>query len=235
MPRPPAFRAMPRRDASSCAGSCRTSSRPRNSPLPIRGSRSRSPIPACRPSVFRKRLWTPFQRPFAKAWPRARPPSRGAEDSLPDALGAAVRHRPNSRRADAAVPLGQQVAGEARAGAAAVAGPAGRPGPGRDDFAQVPGGRTPFGYKDGISFPQIRGNVQSPIVSPEEPIAAGEFVLGYPGEGGPHGPGADTGRARAQRDVRSDSASCTRVSRRSGNSCATTRGRGSARSFSPPR
>lgn len=54
----------------------------------------------------------------------------------------------------------------------------------RDDFAQVPGGRTPFGYKDGISFPQIRGNVASPIVSPEDPIAAGEFVLGYPGEGG---------------------------------------------------
>jgi Dyp-type peroxidase family len=54
----------------------------------------------------------------------------------------------------------------------------------RDNFEQVPGGRTPFGYKDGISFPQIRGNVQSPIVSPEEPIAAGEFVLGYPGEGG---------------------------------------------------
>jgi len=54
----------------------------------------------------------------------------------------------------------------------------------RDDFEQVPGGRTPFGYKDGISFPQIRGNVLSPIVSREAPIAAGEFILGYPGEGG---------------------------------------------------
>jgi Dyp-type peroxidase family len=53
-----------------------------------------------------------------------------------------------------------------------------------DNFEQVPGGRTPFGYKDGISFPQISGNVLSPIVSPELPIAAGEFVLGYPGEGG---------------------------------------------------
>ena len=28
----------------------------------------------------------------------------------------------------------------------------------REDFAQEPGGRTPFGYKDGISFPNIRGN-----------------------------------------------------------------------------
>jgi Dyp-type peroxidase family len=63
----------------------------------------------------------------------------------------------------------------------------------REDFAQVPGGRTPFGYKDGISFPNIRGNEASPIVSPEAPIAAGEFVLGYPGDSGrtvpmPHPP-----------------------------------------------
>lgn len=54
----------------------------------------------------------------------------------------------------------------------------------REDFAQVPGGRTPLGYKDGISLPNIRGNDASPILSPEEPVAAGEFVLGYPGEGG---------------------------------------------------
>ena len=54
----------------------------------------------------------------------------------------------------------------------------------REDFAQVAGGRTPFGYKDGISFPNICGNGASPIVSPEEPVAAGEFVLGYPGDCG---------------------------------------------------
>ncbi len=54
----------------------------------------------------------------------------------------------------------------------------------REDFAQLPGGRTPFGYKDGISFPDICGNGTSPIVSPEEPVAAGEFVLGYPGDRG---------------------------------------------------
>ena len=104
----------------------------------------------------------------------------------------------------------------------------------RDDFAQVPGGRTPFGYKDGISFPQIRGNVQSPIVSREDPIAAGEFVLGYPGEGGRMVPvpAPDVSAATARS---SDSASCTRVSRPSGASCATTPGRGSAPSFSRPR
>ena len=54
----------------------------------------------------------------------------------------------------------------------------------REDFAQGKGGRTPFGYKDGISFPSILGNDASPILSPEAPIAAGEFVLGYPGDSG---------------------------------------------------
>ena len=54
----------------------------------------------------------------------------------------------------------------------------------REDFAQTPGARTPFGYKDGISFPNIVGNVVSLIVDDEEPIAAGEFIFGYPGEAG---------------------------------------------------
>ena len=54
----------------------------------------------------------------------------------------------------------------------------------REDFAQSPEERTPFGYKDGISFPNIIGNGVSPIVDNEEPIAAGEFIFGYPGEAG---------------------------------------------------
>jgi Dyp-type peroxidase family len=54
----------------------------------------------------------------------------------------------------------------------------------REDFAQSPEERTPFGYKDGISFPNIIGNAVSPIVDDEEPIAAGEFIFGYPGEAG---------------------------------------------------
>lgn len=54
----------------------------------------------------------------------------------------------------------------------------------REDFAQQVGGRTPLGYKDGISFPNIVGNDVNPIVSPEEPVAAGEFIFGYPGEAG---------------------------------------------------
>jgi deferrochelatase/peroxidase EfeB len=54
----------------------------------------------------------------------------------------------------------------------------------REDFEQSPGERTPFGYKDGISFPNIVGNGVSPIADEEEPIAAGEFIFGYPGEAG---------------------------------------------------
>ena len=58
----------------------------------------------------------------------------------------------------------------------------------REDFAQLPGGRTPLGYRDGISFPHIQGNDPNPIASPEASIAAGEFILGYPGEAGRHLP-----------------------------------------------
>lgn len=54
----------------------------------------------------------------------------------------------------------------------------------REDFAQEPGGRTQFGFKDGISFPPIAGNAISPIRGGGEPISAGEFVLGYAGETG---------------------------------------------------
>lgn len=54
----------------------------------------------------------------------------------------------------------------------------------RENFAQVPGGRTQFGYRDGISFPEIAGNGPNPIPDLAEPVAAGEFVLGYPSETG---------------------------------------------------
>ena len=55
---------------------------------------------------------------------------------------------------------------------------------GREDFAQVPDGRTQFGFRDGISFPEIAGNGPNPIPDLADPIAAGEFVLGYPSETG---------------------------------------------------
>lgn len=54
----------------------------------------------------------------------------------------------------------------------------------REDFAQTTDARTPLGYKDGISFPNIAGNGINPIANQEAPIAPGEFLFGYPGEAG---------------------------------------------------
>jgi Dyp-type peroxidase family len=47
-----------------------------------------------------------------------------------------------------------------------------------------PGMRTNFGYRDGLSFPNIAGLPGSPITTPEPAIATGEFLLGHPGEAG---------------------------------------------------
>jgi len=49
---------------------------------------------------------------------------------------------------------------------------------------QLPTGRTTFGFRDGISHPNIEG-VGLPGSNPQEaPINAGEFILGYPDETG---------------------------------------------------
>jgi Dyp-type peroxidase family len=54
----------------------------------------------------------------------------------------------------------------------------------RCDVAALPGTRTTFGYRDGISFPNIAGLPPSPMSSPEPPLATGEFLLGHPSENG---------------------------------------------------
>jgi Dyp-type peroxidase family len=52
------------------------------------------------------------------------------------------------------------------------------------DVRQLPTGRTTFGFRDGISHPNIEG-VGLPGSNPQEaPIKAGEFILGYPDETG---------------------------------------------------
>jgi Dyp-type peroxidase family len=53
----------------------------------------------------------------------------------------------------------------------------------RDDFSQLPGGRSSLGYKDGISYPHVAGSGMKPLPG-EDTIAAGEFILGYAGESG---------------------------------------------------
>ncbi|MFF3959473.1 Dyp-type peroxidase [Streptomyces sp. NPDC001890] len=64
----------------------------------------------------------------------------------------------------------------------------------QQDVRQLPTGRTTFGFRDGISHPNIEG-VGLPGSNPQEaPIKAGEFILGYPDETGslPPMPSPDT-------------------------------------------
>jgi Dyp-type peroxidase family len=52
------------------------------------------------------------------------------------------------------------------------------------DFGAQPGDRNSLGYKDGIDQPAIEGSGVDPLPGQGEPIKAGEFILGYPGEAG---------------------------------------------------
>src|SRR4051794_22604618 len=54
----------------------------------------------------------------------------------------------------------------------------------RQDCYQLPTGRNPFGFKDGIGQPAVEGSGIPGTNSKEPPIKAGEFVLGYPDETG---------------------------------------------------
>jgi len=52
------------------------------------------------------------------------------------------------------------------------------------DFGAQPGDRNSLGYKDGIDQPPIEGCGGGPLPGQGQPIKAGEFILGYPGEAG---------------------------------------------------
>ena len=53
------------------------------------------------------------------------------------------------------------------------------------DFGSNDNVKNVFGYRDGISNPEIQGSgIQTPSNHDGDPIAAGEFVLGYEGEAG---------------------------------------------------
>jgi Dyp-type peroxidase family len=52
------------------------------------------------------------------------------------------------------------------------------------DFGAQPGDRNSLGYKDGIDQPAIEGSGVEPLPGQGQPIKAGEFILGYPGEAG---------------------------------------------------
>jgi Dyp-type peroxidase family len=52
------------------------------------------------------------------------------------------------------------------------------------DFGAQPGDLNSLGYKDGIDQPAIEGSDVDPLPGQGQPIKAGEFILGYPGEAG---------------------------------------------------
>src|SRR6202008_5076699 len=62
-------------------------------------------------------------------------------------------------------------------------------------FGELPEGRNPFGYKDGLHNPHGEGSGPSHPVS-EATIKAGEFMLGYPDETG------QTSRALMSKELR---------------------------------
>ena len=54
----------------------------------------------------------------------------------------------------------------------------------RQDCYQLPSGRTSFGFKDGIGNPDVEGSGLPVRNHHEQPIKAGEFIIGYPDETG---------------------------------------------------
>jgi Dyp-type peroxidase family len=59
----------------------------------------------------------------------------------------------------------------------------------RMQFGELPGGRNPFGFRDGLHNPHVEGSIAEGTdalghVAYEAPIKAGEFIIGYPDESG---------------------------------------------------
>jgi len=52
----------------------------------------------------------------------------------------------------------------------------------RMHFGELPEGRNPFGFKDGLHNPHVEGSAPAAHAGNELPIKAGEFILGYPDE-----------------------------------------------------
>jgi Dyp-type peroxidase family len=54
----------------------------------------------------------------------------------------------------------------------------------RMPFGELPDGRNPFGFKDGLHNPHVEGSGSAPPAGREASVKAGEFIMGYPDERG---------------------------------------------------
>ena len=111
--------------------------------------------------------------------------------------------------------------------------PGDRPRSGGRTATPWPPSTEPFGYRDGISHPAVEGSGVPGSNPLEQPLKAGEFVLGYPDELG--GVQTTTPESSAATAATSPSASCTSTSPRSAASCGTTPPAPTTRNCSPPR
>jgi Dyp-type peroxidase family len=66
----------------------------------------------------------------------------------------------------------------------------------RMQFGELPEGRNPFGFKDGLHNPHVEGSGPPPLAGAEPSIKAGEFILGYSDEFG------DTAQVPIPRELR---------------------------------
>src|SRR5215831_9430201 len=66
----------------------------------------------------------------------------------------------------------------------------------RMQFGELPEGRNPFGFKDGLHNPHVEGTGSAALAGNEEAVKAGEFILGYSDESG------DTAEVPIPRELR---------------------------------
>ena len=54
----------------------------------------------------------------------------------------------------------------------------------RMKFSELPEGRNPLGFKDGLHNPHVEGSGVDPLPGYNATVKAGEFIMGYPDENG---------------------------------------------------
>ena len=158
------------------------------------------------------------RRSSSRAWPRGRPswatpararPSTGSNRSgARTSTSAIYALAPDDARLEARSPAPATPCGMC---------PASHRSGSRTRY-MLPTERTSFGFKDGISNPAIEGSGIPGTNPHEEPLKAGEFVLGYPDENGDLPP-CPSPRCSAATAPTSSSASCTPAWRRSASTC----------------